>query len=257
MRIHALVLPRTGLCLTDSLALAAAVLGPLAVYVLTLSHTVAFEDDGLFLMAGAHLGIAHPPGYPIYTLILHLFMQLPFGTPAFLGHLSSAFLGALACGGVYLCARLLGAAALPALAAAWLFGASEHVWSQSIIAEVYALNSLLFLRSLRTSALWLKISAASLGLDCGGGVLRHEPCEPLAACDAGDTRFVSSDSPRRKGNVSQVADALRCRCLGSGGSLCLDVPAGPAGSQDQLLRFHERPWRPLVSHQSQGVLSLP
>ena len=184
-RINALVLPRTGFCVTDSLALAAAVLGPLAVYVLTLSHTVALEDDGLFLMVGAHLGIAHPPGYPIYTLILHLFMQLPFGTPAFLGHLSSAVLGALACGGVYLCARLLGAAALPALAAAWLFGVSEHVWSQSIIAEVYTLNSLFFfavyallLYGLRyPQRLWVWIVAA---VCYGMSLANHWPLMVLA-----------------------------------------------------------------------------
>ena len=185
-RVHALVLPQTGFCKTDSLALAAAALGPLAVYVLTLSHGVALEDDGLFLMAGAHLGIAHPPGYPIYTLILHLFMQLPFGTPAFLGHLSSAVLGALACGGVYLCARLLGAAALPALAAAWLFGVSEHVWSQSIIAEVYSLNSLFFfavyallLYGLRgKQCLWALIAAAAL---YGMSLANHWPLMILAA----------------------------------------------------------------------------
>ena len=185
-RVHALVLSRTGFCKTDSLALAAAVLGPLAIYVLTLSHGVALEDDGLFLMAGAHLGIAHPPGYPIYTLILHLFMQLPFGTPAFLGHLSSAVLGALACGGVYLCARLLGVAALPALAAAWLFGVSEHVWSQSIIAEVYSLNSLFFfaiyallLYGLKgKQRLWALIVAAAL---YGMSLANHWPLMILAA----------------------------------------------------------------------------
>ena len=130
--------------LRDLPGLAAAVAGPLVLYTLTLPRTVVLEDDGFFLMAGAHLGIAHPPGYPLFTLICHLFMQLPFGTPAFLGHLSSAFLGALACGAVYVCARLLGASWIPALAAAWLFGASEHVWSQAIIAEVYTLNALLF-----------------------------------------------------------------------------------------------------------------
>ena len=128
----------------DGLALAAAVLGPLLLYAASLPRTVVLEDDGLFLMAGAELGIAHPPGYPLYTLICHLFMQLPFGGPALLGHLSSAALGALACGALYLCARLLGAAKLPALTAAWLFGASEHFWSQATIAEVYTLNALLF-----------------------------------------------------------------------------------------------------------------
>ena len=128
----------------DILATAVAVIGPLVLYVLTLPRTVVLEDDGLFLMAGASLGVAHPPGYPLYTLLCHLFMQLPFGTPAFLGHLSSAVLGALACGAVYHCARLLGAGRLPAVAAAWLFGVSEHVWAQAIIAEVYTLHALLF-----------------------------------------------------------------------------------------------------------------
>ena len=125
-------------------AAVAAGLGPLALYVATLPRTVVLEDDGLFLMAGVHLGVAHPPGYPIYTLIVHLFTRLPFGEPAFLGHLSSAVLGALACGAVYACARLLGASLPAALTAAWLFGVSEQFWSQAIITEVYTLNALLF-----------------------------------------------------------------------------------------------------------------
>ena len=128
----------------DGVFLVAAALGPLTLYVLTMPRTVMLEDDGLFLMAGAHLGIAHPPGYPLHTLLVHLFMQLPFGSPAVLGHLSSAVTGALACGAVYACARLLHAGRLPALAAAWLFGASEHAWSQAIITEVYSLQSLIF-----------------------------------------------------------------------------------------------------------------
>ncbi|MYC14473.1 MAG: DUF2723 domain-containing protein [Gemmatimonadetes bacterium] len=130
--------------LRDGIALAASVIGPLVLYVLTMPRTVVLEDDGLFLMAGAHLGVAHPPGYPLYTLIVYLFTQLPFGSVAFLGHLSSAVLGALTCGCVYVCARLLGASPTPARTAAWLFAASEHFWSQAIIAEVYTLNTLFF-----------------------------------------------------------------------------------------------------------------
>ena len=65
----------------DLAALAAAVLGPLVLYAATLPRTVVLEDDGLFLMAGVHLGVAHPPGYPLYTLIVHLFTRLPFGDP--------------------------------------------------------------------------------------------------------------------------------------------------------------------------------
>ena len=167
-------------------AWAAAVGGPLALYVLSLPRTVVLEDDGLFLMAGAHLGIAHPPGYPLYVWICHAFMQLPFGSPAFLGHLSSAALGALACGFVYWTARLLGASILPALAAAWLFGASEHFWSQAIIAEVYTLNAMLLFA---TYALLLHgrqqpdrtwpwvLAAAAFGL----GLANHWPLMALAS----------------------------------------------------------------------------
>jgi len=121
----------------------AAMVGPLLIYAYSMSGEVTLEDDGLFLMAGANLGIAHPPGYPLYTLLLHLFLQLPFGSPALMGHLSSAAFAATACGALYCCARLTGASATASLMAAWLFGAQEHVWSQAIIAEVYSLNLLI------------------------------------------------------------------------------------------------------------------
>ncbi|MGI9310664.1 MAG: protein O-mannosyl-transferase family [bacterium] len=131
---------------SDALSVLAAALAPLLLYILTMPRDVVLEDDGLFLMVGEHLGIAHPPGYPLYTLIIHAFMRLPgsLGEPALLGHLSSAVLGALACAAVYACARVLQPSRLAALAAAWLFAASEHFWSQAIIAEVYTLNALLF-----------------------------------------------------------------------------------------------------------------
>lgn len=131
---------------SDGAAIVAAALGPLALYALTMPRTVVLEDDGLFLMVGEHLGISHPPGYPLYTFLCWLFMRLP-GNPAVLGHLSSAVLGALACATLYACARLLGAGRLASLGAAWLFGTSSHFWSQAIIAEVYTLNALAFFAS--------------------------------------------------------------------------------------------------------------
>ena len=162
--------------LRDGTTLAASVVAPLVLYVLTMPRTVVLEDDGLFLMAGAHLGVAHPPGYPLYTLIVYLFTQLPFGSVAFLGHLSSAVLGAFACGCVYVCARLLGVSPIPALTATWLFAASEHFWSQAIIAEVYTLNALFFfglyalllfgIRQPHRTGIWIA-TAIAYGLSLG------------------------------------------------------------------------------------------
>ena len=169
----------------DAAAVAAAVLGPLALYAVTLPRTVVLEDDGLFLMAGVHLGVAHPPGYPIHTLILHLFTRLPFGDPAVLGHLSSAVLGALACGAVYCCARLLRASPVPALTAAWLFGVSEQFWSQAIITEVYTLNALIFFATYVLVLLGARDPRRGWPLWCaavawGAGLANHWPLMVLA-----------------------------------------------------------------------------
>ncbi len=169
----------------DAAALVAAVLGPLALYAATLPRTVVLEDDGLFLMAGVHLGVAHPPGYPLYTLIVHLFTRWPFGDAAFLGHLSSAVLGALACGAVYACARLLRASPAPALTAAWLFGVSEQFWAQAIIAEVYTLNALLFFAAYALVLLGARDPRRGWPLWCaavawGAGLANHWPLMVLA-----------------------------------------------------------------------------
>ena len=169
----------------DRAGLAAAVLGPLALYAATLPRTVALEDDGLFLMAGAHLGVAHPPGYPIHTLVVHLFMRLPFGDPAVLGHLSSAVLGALACGAVYCCARRLRASPVPALTAAWLFGVSEQFWSQAIVTEVYTLNALLFFAAYALALTAARDPRRGWPLWCaavawGAGLANHWPLTVLA-----------------------------------------------------------------------------
>ena len=51
----------------------------LGVYFLTLAPTVTLVDSGELILACHSLGIAHPPGFPLYVLIGHLFTRLPFG----------------------------------------------------------------------------------------------------------------------------------------------------------------------------------
>ena len=36
-------------------------------------RSVALEDDALFVLSSYFLGVEHPPGYPLFTLIGHLF----------------------------------------------------------------------------------------------------------------------------------------------------------------------------------------
>ena len=54
------------------------------VYFMTVCRTVYVGDSGEFSLVFKTLGIAHPPGYPLFTLIGHFFITItPFLKPAF------------------------------------------------------------------------------------------------------------------------------------------------------------------------------
>src|SRR5437588_12955792 len=101
-----------------------------ALYALTAPRTVALEDDGLFVLASYYLGVAHPPGYPLHTLLGKLFTQIPVGSVAYRVHLLSGFFGGLTCALLWLCARLLMERRAPAYLAALGLGVSPVFWSQ-------------------------------------------------------------------------------------------------------------------------------
>src|SRR5690242_5535854 len=96
----------------------------LALYAATAPRTVALEDDSLFVLSSYFLGIEHPPGYPIFTMVGHLFSKLPLGSVAYRVHLASAFFGALTCGVMWLCARHLGLGRLASWVAVLALGFS-------------------------------------------------------------------------------------------------------------------------------------
>ncbi|MEO8513157.1 MAG: DUF2723 domain-containing protein [Ignavibacteria bacterium] len=50
------------------------------VYLMTLAPTVWFIDSGELAAVATTLGIAHPTGYPLFTIIGHLFSMLPIGS---------------------------------------------------------------------------------------------------------------------------------------------------------------------------------
>ena len=49
----------------------------LAAYVKTLCPSVAGGDSGELVQVAIELGVAHPPGYPTWTALAHLFSRLP------------------------------------------------------------------------------------------------------------------------------------------------------------------------------------
>ncbi len=67
-----------------------------ALYLITLAPTVTLVDSGELILAAQTLGVAHPPGFPLYVLLAHLATFLPFGNAAVRIHLASALFAALA-----------------------------------------------------------------------------------------------------------------------------------------------------------------
>lgn len=128
--------------------------------------SVVLEDDGLFLLSAAFLGIEHPPGFPLYVLLAKLATLVPAGTVAWRVHALSGLFAALACVMLWLILRRLLPGRLPAWLGALGLGLSTGFWSQALIADVYSLNAFLYL--------WLLL----LALDQFGSALHGRSGHP-------------------------------------------------------------------------------
>lgn len=123
-------------------------LAGLILYGLTAAPSiVALYDDSLeFQLVCPTFGIAHPTGYPLYTLLCGLWSRVifPVGNWAWRVNLFSALAGGAALAVIFWVARrLAGGNGWAGLAAAASFGLSPVWWQQTTVAEVYALHILL------------------------------------------------------------------------------------------------------------------
>ncbi len=145
-------------------------------YTVTLAPTVTLVDSGELIVAARGLGVAHPPGFPLWVMLAHLASLVPLGNVAVRINFSSAVFAALACAMVTLVvAELLITACYfgapkrtskaahhskkkpedstgggflifaPAVGAGLLMAFSRTLWFYATITEVYALNALLIL----------------------------------------------------------------------------------------------------------------
>src|SRR5881394_3372146 len=69
----------------------------LLLYGWTLAPTVTLTDSGELIVVALGLGIAHPPGVPLWIILAHLASLMPFGNIAVRINFSSALFAALAC----------------------------------------------------------------------------------------------------------------------------------------------------------------
>ena len=122
-------------------------------YLLTAAPGVQYTDSGELAAACTTFGVAHPTGYPLFTLLGHAWSLLPWSSPIAGLNILAALLVASGVALTYFVARVLVARVAPtrdvrahdlvAAGTALLVGCSATVWAQATSIEVYALNFVL------------------------------------------------------------------------------------------------------------------
>src|SRR2546429_1568606 len=185
----------------ELLCAAAVFLAALLLFSWTLAPTVTLIDSGELIVVAQGLGVAHPPGFPLWVILAHLASLVPLGTVAVRINFSSALFAALACSMLTLVVseliingsfvapskkrrvqqrkssgdsrigRLLIFA--PAAGAGLLMAFSRTLWSYATITEVYTLNTLLILAVFFLMLRWRRCVVAERK-DTGAMVTKHD-----------------------------------------------------------------------------------
>ena len=140
------------------------------VYTTTMCRSVGFTDSGELAAAASTLGIAHPTGYPLFTLLGRCWTMIPSTLEEIMKlNLFSSLLTAAAVGVFFKTTLAFHRAVtvfqprnrkrnekqerhffLASMTASFIIGFSATFWSQSTTVEVYALHLVLVLLSLWT-----------------------------------------------------------------------------------------------------------
>ncbi len=112
----------------------------LVTYAVTMPTAITLEDAGLFQMICYQNGIAHPPGYPLFTLACSTLVVSP---EIMNGNLVSALFGSLTVAIFFFLLLSITDNFIVATSAALCYAFTATFWAQSIIIEVYSLAALL------------------------------------------------------------------------------------------------------------------
>ena len=172
---------RSGSAFEGSVVLVAAI-----AYVLTAARTVQGGDSGELAAVGAHGGVAHPPGYPLYTLALRATSWLPAASPAQRAGLTTAAIGALSVFALQRACRAWGVRTGATVLVTAAYAVSPLAWRLSTEPEVFTLNVLVAMliaiaASPRAAASQSALRrATTLGLLAGLGIANHHTIVLLA-----------------------------------------------------------------------------
>ncbi len=108
----------------------------LVLYLATACRSVFWYDSAEFATAAKVWGVPHPPGYPGYILIAHLFTYLPISAAQAV-NLLSALSMSIAMGLVVGLCQQLAVRPLYSAMSTLLIATSDLIWANATVAEVY------------------------------------------------------------------------------------------------------------------------
>jgi len=114
-----------------------------ALYLASAARDIVLGDTPELMTAAIGLGVAHPPGYPLFTMLGHLFSLLPAGPLPFRVNLLSVVCGTGTVALVYFTALRLSGQRIASACAALVLASTPLFWTWSLVAEVFALNKVL------------------------------------------------------------------------------------------------------------------
>lgn len=152
-------------------------LAAFAFYLAGASPSIAARDCADMSTTALTLGVAHPPGYPLYSVLGHLWLTVfPWGNPAYGLAVLSCLAAAGAVGFLFLSVRRrFGSWA--ALTSACLLVFSAPLWKFALIQEKYALHALIvavlfYLSEGERDSFWRR--ARLSGFVLGLGLVNHQ-----------------------------------------------------------------------------------
>ncbi|RMH02368.1 MAG: DUF2723 domain-containing protein, partial [Chloroflexi bacterium] len=127
----------------------------LILYTLTLAPDLLPADNGEFQLIAANLGVAHPPGFPLYTILAHLMTRLPIpATPAFKVNLFSVLTSTLTLAILYHLVYQLTQKHIAAITAVFTLGTATTFWAQATTANIRSLTGLFTILALYVLIHW-------------------------------------------------------------------------------------------------------
>ena len=146
-------------------------------YLATAARTALGGDTAEFATIGEIGGVAHPSGYPLYTLLLRAGAWLPAASPAHRASLITAVIGIAVSVAMYAACRAYGVRRLAAATAVGFLCLTSLTWRLATQPEVFCLNLLMTALILWGAAPGAALSGARriafLGLVAGLGLSNH------------------------------------------------------------------------------------